>query len=71
MKDLLIWGGGALVAYYLYSNFISGQGLVISPLGVGASLPTANIQGNEFNCPKGTKYYDFDTSSSSGGGYCE
>lgn len=70
-KDLLIWGGGALLAYILYSSYVSSNAQILSPTGVASYLPTANSAGNEFSCPTGTIYVDYDSSSASGGGYCE
>lgn len=70
-KNYLMIGGAALLAYILYSSYATSIGSVLSPTGVISSLPTTNQAGNEFSCATGTHYVDYESSSVSGGGYCE
>lgn len=71
-EKLVIWGGVALLAYVLYSNYAGSLGITpVSASGTVSSLPSANAAGNEFSCATGTHYVDYETSQASGGGYCE
>lgn len=64
-KVLMIGGGLAILAYFLFNNSSS----ILAP--VGSSLPSANSQGNEFQCGTGLHYVNYEISSANGGGYCE
>jgi hypothetical protein len=65
-SDWIWWVGGAVVAYYFYRQYQSG---LLTTGTVAGYVPIANVSGDQFSCPVGTKFTEIE-SQVSGSGYC-